>query len=383
MGFHSYESPYDWSRIAGYKKTAAAAPGGMVDLSVGSPVDPVPACVRAALAEAADAPNAHGYPATAGTPDLRAAIAEWFLARRGVDLAAIGADLVPTVGSKEGVALMASLLHLEPGDVVVQPRVSYPTYEIGTQLAGAAVLKVDDVTDVDSWAGVPGVKAVWVNSPCNPTGRVLGAEALARVVAAARGIGATVLSDECYALMTYAVDAGADGDEPAPAAPCALAPEVCAGSADGVLALYSLSKQSNLAGYRTAFIAGDRALIAEMTEYRKQIGQIIPGPVQAAMAVALRDETSVREQWARYHARLVTLVDALRAYGYDAAMPDGALYVWVPARSGDCWTDMEALARIGIIPSPGEFYSAPEYLRFSATATDEAIASAAERLRAA
>lgn len=374
MGFHAFSTPYDWSRIAGFKATAADVPGGMIDLSMGSPVDPTPDTVRAALAGASDAANAHGYPATIGTPDLRAAVAEWFRSSRGVDLAAIGADMVPTVGSKEGVALMASLLGLGPGDVVVQPRVSYPTYEIGTQLAGARVLKVDDVADVTSWADEPGVRAVWVNSPCNPTGEVLSAGALAGIVAAARRIGAVVLSDECYALMCW--------DANLAVAPCALSPEVCGGSAEGVLVLYSLSKQSNMAGYRTALIAGDRALVGPMAVMRKQIGQIIPGPVQAAMAAGLRDGQAVSEQHNRYERRLRLLVEGLRGAGYEARMPDGALYVWVAARSGDCWSDMGELARIGVIPSPGEFYAAPGFLRFSATATDAAIADAAERLTA-
>ena len=396
MGFQPFSSPYDWSRIARFKQTAQtaqAAPGGMADLSVGSPVDPVPASVREALAAASDAPNAHGYPVTAGTADLRGAIADWFRHLRGVDLEAVGAHVVPTVGSKEAVALMASLLHLGAGDVVVQPRVSYPTYEIGTQLAGATVLKVDDVADVESWAHVPGVRAVWVNSPSNPSGGVLDAAALRGIVEAARGIGAVVLSDECYALMDWrgvraSVSLPSESNEPASAGaysltatPCALASAVCGGSAQGVLVLYSLSKQSNMAGYRTAFIAGDAALVDEMVGYRKQIGQIIPGPVQAAMAAGLRDVAAVRTQWERYRRRLLTLVDALRAYGYDAAMPDGALYVWVRARSGDCWADMADLARIGIVPSPGEFYAAPAYLRFAATASDATIDAAAARLR--
>ena len=86
----------------------------------------------------------------------------------------------------------------------------------------------------------------------------------------------------------------------------------CLGSAEGVLVLYSLSKQSNMAGYRTAFIAGDESLIASMSAYRKQIGQIIPGPVQAAMAAGLRDLESVKVQHARYRERLGVLVSALR-----------------------------------------------------------------------
>ena len=177
--------------------------------------------VRKALAISSNDPNAYGYPVTAGTADLRDAIHEWFAAARNVDLRAIGADAVPTVGSKEGVALMASLLHFGEGDVVVQPKVSYPTYEIGTQLAGAQTLKVDDVADADSWKDVPGVKAVWVNSPCNPTGEVLSAERMAGIVRAARAIGAVVLSDECYALMQWEDDvAEADADTLA-STPCA------------------------------------------------------------------------------------------------------------------------------------------------------------------
>lgn len=394
MGFHEFSSPYDWSRIADYKTVAKAVPGGMIDLSVGSPVDPVPASVRQALADASDASNAHGYPATIGSADLRDAIHTWFRTMRGVDLGAANAGVVPTVGSKEAVALMASLLHLGPGDVVVQPKVSYPTYEIGTQLAGATVLKVDDVADVDSWVNVPGVKAVWVNSPNNPSGKVLGADWLAEIVAAARRIGAMVLSDECYALMDWrSARAEASAEQPdnagcasaqsLSATPCALNPAVCEGTADNVLVLYSLSKQSNMAGYRTAFIAGDYRVVRAMSDYRKQIGQIIPGPVQAAMAAGLRDVQAVRAQWERYFTRLSRLVRALRAYGYQADMPDGALYVWVKALNGDCWADMAELAKLGIVPSPGEFYGAKDYLRFSATAGDESIDTACERLASA
>lgn len=380
MGFHTFANTYDWGRVAPYRKTAQAAPGGMIDLSVGSPVDATPATVRRALADSADAPDAHGYPKAEGSARLRRAIVDWFRNVRGVDCERMGADFVPTVGSKEAVALMASLLHLEPGDVVVQPRISYPTYEIGTQLAGAAVCKVANVADVDSWRSIPGVKAIWVNSPSNPTGQVLSAGQLRGIVEAARSIGAVVLSDECYALLTWSEDAeGGDGAVPAS---CILEPAVCGGTARGVLALYSLSKQSNMAGYRTAFIAGDPELIGPMKLYRKQIGQIIPGPVQAAMAVALEDGRSVGIQRGLYRRRFETLVNGLRAAGYDARVPQGALYVWVRAKSGDCWQDMAELARIGIVSSPGEFYGDPTRLRFSVTADGATLAEAARRLEA-
>ncbi|MCI1831603.1 MAG: succinyldiaminopimelate transaminase [Bifidobacterium sp.] len=397
MGFRTYSSPYDWGKVADYRNRARQVPGGLIDLSVGSPVDAVPRSVQEALSAAADKANAHGYPATAGTPELRTAIADWFLNCRDVDLDAIGAGIVPTVGSKEAVALMASLLHLGRGDVVVQPKISYPTYEIGTQLAGATVLKVDDIADVESWRHVPCVKAIWVNSPCNPTGEVLSAAQLTSIVAAARAMGAVVLSDECYALMSWlpgdvldekatcpAVEVGGSVDVPAvpPAVPSALGFGICGGRAQGVLALYSLSKQSNMAGYRAAFIAGDRDLIEQMTQYRKQMGQIIAGPVQAAMVAALRDTGAVHDQWMRYWHRLVSLVSGLRRCGYRAVVPYGALYVWTAAQTGDCWSDLDGLARLGILASPGEFYGDRGHLRFSVTASDEDIGRAVERLSA-
>jgi aspartate/methionine/tyrosine aminotransferase len=426
VGFHAYQTPYDWGKLAAAKDVAQHAPHGMIDLSVGSPVDGVSQSVQEALSASADNADAHGYPATQGTPALRTAIADWFLNCRNIDLQALHAGAVPTLGSKEAVSLMASFLHLGDGDVVVQPRISYPTYEIGSQLAGAEVLKVDDVADVESWRHVPGVKAIWVNSPNNPTGGVLPMARMASIVAAARDIGATVLSDECYALMSwdesrgtqtssailehhadrenYPLEHHADREnypglkdsttldnhafalahDTSPAgehdAVSALSANVCMGRADNILVLYSLSKQSNMAGYRTAFIAGDNTLIEPMTAYRKQIGQIIPGPIQSAMVAALRDVDTLHAQKTRYRNRLLELVEALRAYGYEAAMPQGALYVWVRSVSGDCWHDIDELAKLGIIASPGEFYGAREYLRFSVTASDDDITAACARL---
>ena len=383
MGFHSFESPYDWSRIDPYRRRAEQCPGGLVDLSVGSPVDPVPRSVREALAAAADDGQARGYPKTAGDGPLRQAVADWFRRCRGVDLDALGADLVPTVGSKEAVALMASLLHLGPGDRVVQPRVSYPTYAIGTQLAGAQVTTVDDPADTDSWVHLPGVRALWINSPGNPGGQIIDRSGLARIVRAARSIGATVLSDECYALLHWSGPDQTGQDAPIPASPCILEPEVCGGDASGILCLYSMSKQSNMAGYRAALVAGDAQLVEAMTAYRKQVGLIVPGPVQEAMRAALEDGEAVMAQRDVYARRLHALTEALGAYGYDAVMPQGGLYIWAPARSGDCWADMADLSRLGILASPGEFYGDGRYLRFSSTINDEQLELALGRLRSA
>ncbi|MCT6900199.1 MAG: succinyldiaminopimelate transaminase [Bifidobacterium sp.] len=383
MGFHSFRSPYDWSRIDPYRRRAEQCPGGLVDLSVGSPVDPVPRSVKEALAAAADDGQARGYPKTAGDGPLRQAATDWFRCRRGVDPDAIGADLVPTVGSKEAVALMASLLHLGPGDRVVQPRVSYPTYAIGTQLAGAQVTTVDDPADTDSWMNLPGVRAIWINSPGNPSGRIIDRAGLAKIVRAARSIGATVLSDECYALLDWSEPDQVGRNAQIPASPCILESEVCGGDASGILCLYSMSKQSNMAGYRAALVAGDAQLVKAMTAYRKQVGLIVPGPVQRAMRAALEDGEAVRVQRNIYARRLHVLAEALSSYGYDAVMPQGGLYIWAQARSGDCWADMADLSRLGILASPGEFYGDGHYLRFSSTIADEQLELALGRLRSA
>lgn len=380
MGFHSFESPYDWSRIDAYRQRAEQCPGGLVDLSVGSPVDPVPRSVKEALAAAADDGQARGYPKTAGDGLLRQAATDWFRRRRGVDLDALGADLVPTVGSKEAVALMASLLHLGPGDRVVQPKVSYPTYAIGTQLAGAQVTTVDDPANTDSWVDLPGVRAVWINSPGNPSGQVIDRAGLSKIVRVARSIGATVLSDECYAMLDWSEHTQVGQNAPIPASPCILEPEVCGGDASGILCLYSMSKQSNMAGYRAALVAGDARLVKAMTAYRKQVGLIVPGPVQRAMRAALEDGEAVMAQREIYSRRLRALAQALTAYGYDAVMPQGGLYIWAQARSGDCWADMADLARMGILASPGEFYGDSHRLRFSSTISDDQLELALERL---
>ena len=380
MGFHSFESPYDWSRIDTYRRRAEQCPGGLVDLSVGSPVDPVPRSVKEALAAAADDGQARGYPKTTGDGLLRQAATDWFRRRRGVDLDALGADLVPTVGSKEAVALMASLLHLGQGDRVVQPKVSYPTYAIGTQLAGAQVTTVDDPANTDSWVDLPGVRAVWINSPGNPSGQVIDRAGLSKIVRAARSIGATVLSDECYAMLDWSGTTQVGQNVSIPASPCILEPGVCGGDASGVLCLYSMSKQSNMAGYRAALVAGDARLVKAMTAYRKQVGLIVPGPVQRAMRAALEDGEAVMAQREIYARRLRALAQALTSYGYDAVMPQGGLYIWAQARSGDCWADMADLARMGILASPGEFYGDGHRLRFSSTVSDDQLELALERL---
>jgi succinyldiaminopimelate transaminase len=378
MGFADLTGlAYPWDTLAPYVERAKAHPRGLVDLSIGTPVDPTPTVVRDALAAASDA---HGYPTTHGTPVLREAVAAWFARRRGV--ADLDPDAVlPTVGSKELVGLLPSLLRLGPGDVVVHPETAYPTYDVGARLAGATPLATDDV---GAWAGRRDVRLVWVNSPSNPTGRVLDAAHLARVVAAAREIGAVVASDECYAELAWAEPYATDG------VPSLLEPAVSGGSHDGLLVTYSLSKQSNVAGYRAAFVAGDARLVADLLATRKHLGMIVPAPVQAAMVAALTDDAHVAAQREVYARRREVLLAALRGSGLDVDHSEAGLYLWSRPASGgdepvDCWQTVSALADLGILVGPGSFYGAAGggHVRVALTASDERVHEAAARLSGA
>jgi len=356
---------YTWDRIAPLREKAGLHPDGPVDLSMGTPVDPVPDLIRGALAEASNAP---GYPATRGTPRLRAAASGWLARALGVSVPPD--DVLPAVGTKEFIAWLPVMLGLGPGDVVLQPELAYPTYDIGARLAGASVLASDSLLS----AGPARVRLVWVNSPSNPTGRVLPAEHLRKVVAWARERGAVLASDECYISL---------GWEAFPVS--VLHPSVCGGSHDGLLAVHSLSKRSNLAGYRAGFVTGDPALVAGLLAVRKQAGMIMPGPVQAAMTAALDDDAHALEQFGRYAARRSLLRAALAAAGWQIDHSEAGLYLWAAHPAYDCWSAAELLAAEGgILVAPGELYgpAGKRHVRVALTATDERIAAAAKRLAA-
>ncbi len=334
---------------------------------MGTPVDPTPPLVQEALRAAADAP---GYPTTAGTPQLRAAAVDWFARRRGVP--GLGLDAVlPTVGSKELVAWLPTLLGLGPGDAVAIPSVAYPTYDVGARLAGAVPLPAPAGLLPELPAGSR-LALVWVNSPANPTGAVMGVEALREVVRAARAVGAVVASDECYAELPWEVED----------VPSILDPRVCEGSHEGLLAVHSLSKRSNLAGYRAGLLAGDPALVAAVLAVRKHAGMIVPGPVQAAMAAALGDDAHVEAQRERYRRRRAELLPALRAAGLEVPGSPAGLYLWASA-GRDCWAAVGELADAGVLVAPGAFYGVDgaSCVRVALTATDERVHEAAQRLR--
>ncbi|MDQ1569621.1 MAG: hypothetical protein QOF79_295 [Actinomycetota bacterium] len=353
---------FPWDALAPYGAKARTYDGGIIDLSVGSPVDPTPQIIREALAAATDA---HSYPQTAGSVPLREAIVDWYARRRGVELTVD--NVLPSIGSKELIAFLPLMLGLGAGDVVVQPTAAYPTYAIGAALAGATVIASDDPAE---WPAE--TRLIWLNSPGNPDGRVIGVEGLRAAVVRARELGAVIVNDECYAELNWA------GPEPTPSI---LDPRVIEGSRHLVLSVYSLSKQSNLAGYRAGFVAGCGDLIAELLAVRKHAGLIPPAPVQAAMVVALGDDAHVQVQRERYRSRRDRLLSAFNGAGFRVDSSDAGLYLWA-TRGEDAWATVDALADRGILVVPGSFYGdrSPEHVRIALTVSDAQVDEVVARL---
>lgn len=355
---------YPWQKLKPYQAIAEKHAKGMVDLSVGSPVDPTPQVIQDAIR---DATNAPGYPSTAGSLEFRTAVAEWFGRRRGVELTPD--QVMPTIGSKEFISFLPLMLGLGKGDVVVQPSVAYTAYVVGAALCGAEIISEDDPA---KWP--ENTKLIWINSPGNPDGRVIDVEQMKACVKRARELGAVLASDECYAELGW----GRWAEERIPSV---LDPRVCEGSYENLLAVYSLSKQSNLAGYRAAFVAGPENLIKPIVNIRMHSGLMMPAPVQKAVIAALGDEEHVAHEREIYRKRREVLLAAVKAYGFEIADSEAGLYLWATLGE-DCWITVTKMAELGILVVPGEFYQAQgsKYVRFSITASDEKVAEGAARL---
>ena len=355
---------FPWDTLAAAKSRAQSYPDGIVDLSMGTPVDPTPELGRQALAAAADSP---GYPLTSGTEALRAAIADYLIRRWGASGLQPTATL-PVIGTKELVAWLPTLLGLGPDDLVVYPEVAYPTYAVGAALAGCRAVACDDLASL----GDARPALVWLNSPANPTGQILPVATLAARVAWARERGALVAADECY---------GEFGWDTEPVS--VLHAWVSQGDHTGLLAVHSLSKRSNLAGYRAGFVAGDLEVVTELLGVRKHAGMIVPRPVQQAMIALLADQAHVEQQRDRYLRRRARLRPALEAAGFRIEHSEGSIYLWA-TRGEDGRKSVDYLAGLGILAAPGDFYGAvaAQHIRFALTATDERIEAAAARLMA-
>ncbi|ALA67035.1 succinyldiaminopimelate transaminase [Corynebacterium lactis] len=358
---------FPWDSLADAKAIATAHPEGIVNLSVGTPVDEVAPLIRTALADHAEEP---GYPATAGTPQLRQAIVDAMERRfsvTGLSAALKGGNVLPVVGTKEAIAWLPFLLGIGEGHTVVIPELSYPTYEVGVKLAGAELVRADSLTQI-----APSTPSLlFINSPGNPNGKVLGVEHLRKVVSWARERGVIVASDECYLGL---------GWEAEPVS--ILDPRVCDGDFTNLLAIHSLSKTSNMASYRSGWFAGDSDLIAELLSVRRHAGLMMPGPIQHATVAALSDDAHEAEQKELYCKRRAALKQALESADFRIDDSEAGLYLWA-TRGEDCRATLNWLAERGILVAPGEFYGpkGAKHVRVGLTATTDAVESAAKRIR--
>lgn len=356
---------YPWQKLLPFRKIAAEYPDGAIDLSVGNPVDSTPAVIQNALDSASNAP---GYPTTWGDLSARQAVCDWYNNRRKSPGLAPD-NVLLTIGSKEFISWLPIMLGLGPDDAVVQPTLAYTAYEVGAAFAGAQLVVSDNP---ESWPA--NTKLIWLNSPGNPNGAVLSVESLRRAVEKARELGAVIVNDECYAEMGWE-------SKWQEYIPCILDSAVTDGDTTNILSIYSLSKQSNLAGYRAAFAAGDSKIIKGLVNLRMHSGMMVPMPVQKAMIAALGDHQHVLEQKEIYRKRREILLPAIEAFGYRVVDSEAGLYIWA-TKDRNCWQSIQEMAKLGIIAVPGEFYgeAGADFVRFSVTATDSEIQRAAERL---
>lgn len=358
--------PYPYERIDRFKPLADGFEGGLVDFSIGTPFDPPPQAVIDTLGSSG---AERGYPPSIGTADLRWAVARWMGRRFDLDVPID--HIAACIGTKEFVGTLPQWMRLRrpDRDTVLYPAISYPTYEMGATLAGCRAvavpmsptggLQLDAIEPADAARAL----LLWVNSPANPSGVL---DDLGAAAAWGREHDVPVFSDECYVEFTWT--------EPGRT--------ILEHGSDGVVAVHSLSKRSNLAGTRVGFYAGDGELVEYLREVRKHVGMMVPGPAQAAGAVALDDDAHVEVQRARYLDRLQRMADLLgRWAGVDIPLPHGGFYLWF--RVGDAWEFTERLAReAGALVSPGDFYGAAgsEYVRVAVVQPDERISLVADRL---
>lgn len=358
---------FPWDSLEGAKATATAHPDGIINLSVGTPVDEVAPSIQLALSVNAGEP---GYPQTVGTPELRDAIVAALARRFGVP-GVERRQVLPVIGTKEAIAWLPLILGVVPGQTVVIPELAYPTYEVGAKIAGADVLRSDSLLRI----GPASPAMVFLNSPANPHGKVLGIAHLRKFVEFARERDVIVVSDECYLGLGW----NSEGED----APVSiLDPRVCDGDFTNLIAVHSLSKTSNLASYRSGFLVGDTALIAEALAVRKNAGLMMPGPIQAATVAALEDDGQEILQKERYRRRRAVLSAAVEDAGLRIDDSRGGLYLWA-TEDRPCRETVDRLAALGILVAPGDFYgpTGERHVRIGLTATDEDIEKAAGRLR--
>ncbi len=358
--------PYPYERLDAFRPYADRFASGVIDLSIGTPCDSPPASVIRALA---DSNSERGYPASIGSIALRQAFSRWMHRRFDIDIAP--GDVAACIGTKEFVGTLPQWMALRhpDKDTVLYPAVAYPTYEMGAILAGCRAVAVPiapsggiDLTAI-SESDAERALLLWVNSPSNPTGAL---DDLGAAAEWGRSHGVPVFSDECYAEFTWSRPAQS----------------ILQHGSEGVVAVHSLSKRSNLAGLRVGAYAGDASFVHYLSEVRKHVGMMVPGPAQAAGVAALDDDEHVAVQRNVYRARLEKTARILSSWsGLDVPLPDGGFYLWFEV--GDAWDFAERLAKdAGALISPGDLYGTQgaRCVRVAVVQPDATIDELARRL---
>jgi len=379
--------PYAFAEIR--RKVARLESEGVdvIDLGIGDPVRPTPECARAACVEGIERYKDSGYPPYEGTPELREAAARYMQRHFGVEVDPAG--ILATDGSKEAIFHLPEGL-VDPGDVILAPSPGYIPYYRGAAFAEAeCVLYPLDrasgyLPDADGIARTidelkgrgRSVRLLWICYPNAPTGAVATRDELARVMGAARGRGVVVASDEAYTDFVW------EGEQVS-ALECGL---------QGIVSFFSLSKRSNMTGYRVGWAAGDPEVVGALARVKTNLDSGTPCFVQSAAAAALGDEAHVEAMRAEYRRNLDALAGGLRASGLEPSRPAGALYVWQKGPEGMTSEELcrrllapeiavAALPGTALAPalpdgrSPGE-----GYVRFSLTALPDRIAEASRRM---
>jgi succinyldiaminopimelate transaminase len=346
---------FPWDLLSPYSQKAREYSDGAIDLSQGTPVDPTPEFIQEALKIKSNSP---GYPLTIGSPEFRDAARQWAITELGVQG---DFDLLPTIGSKELIAWLPTFLQSK---TVIFPKIAYPTYLVGALIAGADPIPVD--IDPIDW---PNSDLIWLNSPSNPTGRVHTEAELLKVIEHARKTKSILASDECYLPFS---DTGVK--------PTSIL-KLANGNNEGLIAVHSLSKRSNLAGYRSGLIIGDPKIIATIREIRKHSGMLMPAPIQYASSIALKDKKHVEAQAKLYSDRRRKLIPALTAAGFTIEYSNAGLYIWC-SRDENCWETVKWFSELGVIVTPGEFYGeeSKNFIRIALTASDENIDKVIKRI---
>jgi alanine-synthesizing transaminase len=376
--------PYVFTIIDTLKVEARRAGADVIDLGFGNPDFPSPDVAVDKLAEAVHNPRNHRYSSSRGIPKLRQALADLYLRRFGVQLDP-ETEIINTIGAKEGFShLMWTLL--QPGDAALVPSPSYPIHIYGPLLAGADIREVPLGTGTDFFESLteawnyswPKPRVIVMSFPHNPTTTCVDLDFMQRVVDFAREHDVVVVHDNAYA------EIGFDGYSP----PSILQAE---GAKEVAVELYSMTKSFSMAGWRVAFLAGNREIVAALTKLKSYLDYGTFQPIQIAATVTMNDASDypkvVNEM---YQARRDALCGGLNRIGWAVEPPKGTMFVWAPIPepyhemgSVDFASYLVREAQVAVSPGVGFGPGGDGHVRFALIENEQRTNQAIRNLRRA